>query len=239
MARLLTSEHYPRSSLAQQGMFAMFRLLQQVLSQAWPDCVYECCPLVITCTERHGHNEIEHAGDALCCYLQGKAFERLVVGHNFARFCLFFSHCLLSEAFPDCVSQCFPSIITWNDRHGHNENAGAGPQLLLARQGMRILSWMSCGKHDFAKHVPSILLSHCLHNEAWPDYVYWYCLLVINSTAWHVHNENAGAGPWSLLARWGMASLSWMSCCRTQCCHVPSISQFIALLHNAWLFGGS
>ena len=31
-------------------------------SKAWPNCVYRCCPLVITCTARHGQNEIACAG---------------------------------------------------------------------------------------------------------------------------------------------------------------------------------
>ena len=66
-------------------------------------------------------------------------------------------------------------------------------------------------EHNFA--VFNLYISHCLHIEAWSDCVNQCCCLVITYTARHGHNENAGAGLWSLLARQG--TLSWMSCSRT------------------------
>jgi len=71
------------------------------------------------------------------------------------------SHCLHSKAWPDCVYHCWHLVTTCTVRHGRNENAGAGPQSLLARQGIARLSWTSCGRTGFS-HVLSIIRCYCL-----------------------------------------------------------------------------
>ena len=76
-------------------------------------------------------------------------------------------------------------------------------------------------------------IAHCLHSEAWPGCVFWCCPSVI--TCIHSCRGMArmrmlvGTGPRSLLARQGMAKLSWTSCGQTLFCHVPSIIRFYCL----------
>ena len=42
-------------------------------SEVWPDCVYWCCPLVLTCTARHGQNDNSGAGPRSLLATQGMA----------------------------------------------------------------------------------------------------------------------------------------------------------------------
>ena len=94
---------------------------------------------------------------------------------------------------PQCIglitddrSPSCPSVITCTARHGQNENAGAGPRSLLARQGMARLVehvlihvpsivWFVSLRHAWlflTRLRPVLPLGHCLQSEAWPE---WQC----------------------------------------------------------------
>ena len=55
--------------------------------------------------------------------------------------------------------------------------------------------------------ILNYIIAHCLHSKAWQDCSYQCSPWIITCTARHGQNLNAGAGPQSLLPRWGMAIL--------------------------------
>ena len=116
-----------------------------------------CWLLVIICKARHGQFELTSGS---LCYTGRYCFEL---------YCMCSAAviaCTATHGLILCTIQVLPLVICCTARHGQNENAGAGPQSLVAMQGMARLSLTYCGRTQDC-HVPFIIWFIVLHCNAW------------------------------------------------------------------------
>ena len=132
-------------------------------SEAWPDCLYQCFPSVITCTARHSQIVLIGVAPWSSLAQQGMARKRMMV--------LALGHYLKGEAWQNTILPC--SVYC--------------AQSLLAQRGMArlCLPVLPLGHHLHNEAwlvYYTVPYSHCLHSKAWPDCVYQYCCTVLYCT---------------------------------------------------------